>query len=339
MQGRLEQDMKLKEVVDRLLKDQPQILTSYMDSLSENTWRTKKTYLDHVIIFFRWLKEKKNTSVIDIPLLESLLPLDINSYMADMRYKKDESGNIKEISSSRRAGSWSALNSFFDFLYQNELVKQNIVAKTKRPKDRSEASHDYLTQTQMKRLIHKVETAKHLSPLKKMMRPRDELLIKVFLTTGIRAEPLREINVEDIDFENKTVITINKGNKTKVFKLVDSVMESLNEWLKVRAGIMGQSEDRQTGALFISAQKTRLSYVAINDVVKFYTELIGIEGGYSCHKLRHSYGTAIYNMTKDIDYTKDALGHSSITTTQRYINEIDKDLDKVVEDKFSKIIS
>lgn len=341
MQGRVEEDMKLKKKVDNILKSEPLLLKQYIYSLSESAWNTKLSYLGSVSAFCKWLKESKGIIEINAENLDTLLPMDIKAYMTELKYTKDKNGELKESSSSKQMKSWSALFSFFGFLADNRFIRENVVAKTKRPKNRDEASHEYLNKKQIKKLMKKVEETKSStrSKKKRQLAIRNELLIKIFLTTGIRVEPLREINIEDIDFENKTVITINKGHKTKVYKLVDAVMEVIKEWLVERAKITGEDENNQTGPLFVSYDKTRLSYWTINNVVKDYTSMIGIDGGYSCHKLRHSYGTAVYMMTKDIEYTKDALGHASIATTQLYVNEIDKELDDMVANNLNSYVS
>ena len=339
MKGRIEADMKYKYKIERMLNEQPEIVWQYVDSLSQNAWSTKLNYANVVLVFFRWVRNRKAVSEITPEILETLLPLDINAYMTDMQYIKDASGNIRESSSSRQMKTWSALNSFFDFMLVNGFVKENIVRKTKRPKNKDNSSCEYLTQSQMKQLIKKVEDTKIQGDRGKDIKLRDLLVIRLFLTTGIRVEPLREINIEDIDFKKKTVMTIQKGNLTHEYKLTDSVMETIAIWLPERARIMGVDEENQTGALLVSVNKTRLSYWSINKAVKRYTSQIGIEGGYSCHKLRHSYGTAVYMMTKDIYYTKEKMGHADISTTQRYINEVDSELDEVVNNKLDEIVS
>ncbi|WP_408070155.1 tyrosine-type recombinase/integrase [Butyrivibrio sp. JL13D10] len=338
MQGRIEAEMKLKEKINRKLEYEPVFLKQYIYFLSDYSWVTKNNYTTDILAFFKWLKEYREADEITLDILNELLPLDINAYLSEIKYIKEEDGTIRDSSSARQTRAWSALNSFFNFLSINGFIKDNIVMKTSRPKNRDVASNKYLTQKQMKQLMKIVEKNSGGSFTQRSKKVRDILLMKIFLTTGIRVEPLREINVEDIDFKNKTVITVNKGHKTKGFELVDSVMDTLNEWIPIRAQIMGVDVEGQTGALFVSNIQTRLSYWSINNTVKYYTSQVGIEGGFSCHKLRHSYGTAIYMMTKDIEYTKEKLGHESISTTQRYINEIDKNLDVVVNNKLNAII-
>lgn len=338
MQGRVENDMKLKKRVENALKNEPVLLRQYIDSLSDSTWVTKKNYLNIVSLFFRWLIDNGKVKKIDIENMNQLLPLDISAYMNDLQYTTDKNGVIRESSSSRRTIGWSVLNSFFEFMVMNGMVKENIVSKTKRPKNKDKSSSEYLNQAQIKKLMKKLENPKAVSHGRQRTLTCDALIIKIFLTTGMRAEPLREINIEDIDFEKETVITINKGHKTKEFKLVKPVMEVMERWLDQRAELLKQPRDQQTGPLFVSNHGTRVSYSYIYDTVKYYTSLLGIENGLSCHKLRHSYGTAVYMATKDIEYTKNALGHQDISTTQRYINEVDDSMDELVNSRLTAMV-
>ncbi|WP_029318917.1 tyrosine-type recombinase/integrase [Butyrivibrio sp. AE3004] len=338
MNGRVESDLKIKRSIDKILVGQPIILRQYLDNMSQNTWITKKDYVQAVKMYFDWLRDERGVKDITVEFLSTQLPLDINAYMAKIKYITDTQGNIKESSSSKQAQAWSALKSFYEFLYINEFIKENPVAKTRRPKNTDAPCQKYLSQEQMKKLIKKIETENKISYQRSKLKPRDLTIIKLLLTTGMRAEPLIEINIEDIDFEHRTVSTINKGHKIKEFELIGSVMESLDEWLQLRAKIMDQPVNAQSGPLLVTICGERLGYWGLNNVVKTYTKLIGIKNGYSCHKMRHSYGTAVYSMTKDIDFTRKKLGHKSINTTQRYVNEVDDKLDDIVNSKLSAIV-
>lgn len=339
MSGRVENDMKIKELLKYMLEDEPYILTQYVDSLADYSWTTKKNYVANIKLFFKWVKEKRGLSELTLDNIKTLLPMDLSGYFGEIKYKKDSNGNIVESSSSKQTCAWTALNSFFEFMTVNEFMNTNICSKTKRPKNRDNPSSKYLDQKQMKQLINKVERTRYVSTERKGLKDRDIVIIKMFLTTGMRAESLREIDIEDIDFENQTVTTINKGHKTKTFILMDTVIEDIKKWLIKRAAIMNVSDvHNQTGPLFVSLKRNRMSYDALNKTVKLYTKLIGIDDGYSCHTLRHSYGTAVYMITKDINYTKDALGHSDVSVTQRYINENDKSMDGLVAGRMSSIV-
>ena len=81
---------------------------------------------------------------------------------------------------------------------------------------------------------------------------------------------------------------------------------------------MAHSED-EVNALFVGYKSyKRMDAQAIITVVRTYTS-IGIGFSLSPHKLRAAYCTILYSKTKDIDFVRKAVGHSSITTTQRYI--------------------
>lgn len=337
MNGRVERDLEFQKKLENKLRGQPEIIRHYSETLSETSWVTRLSYASKVILFYEWLKERKGATEISNELLAELLPMDIKAYMTSLEYTTDKHGNKKESSSSKRMTSWTALHSFFEFLHDNNYIETNICDKTKRPKNTDTASSKYLDQNQMSKLIRKVETGdESLSRVRSNLKDRDSAILKLFITTGMRVEALREIDIEDIDFENGIVKTINKGHKIKEFRLEENVLKAIEDWLPKRCKLLEQGMNEQTGPLFVSLKRQRISYWAVNNIVKEYTAIIGMDD-YSCHTLRHSYGTAIYNLTKDIEYTRKKLGHESVNTTQRYINETDKEIDDLVSKKMNKI--
>lgn len=337
MNGRIERDLEFQKKLEDKLKGQPEIIRHYAESLSEASSVTRLSYASKIVLFFNWLKDRKDIKEVDTKLLAELLPMDIQAYMTSLEYTIDKKGNKKESSSSKRMTTWTALHSFFNFLYINKFVESNICNETKRPKNRDAASSKYLDQNQMTKLIRKAESGdESLSRVRSNLKERDSAILKLFLTTGIRVEALREIDIEDIDFEKGIIKTINKGRKIKEFQIEDNVLIAIEKWLFKRCKLLDQEWDKQTGPLFVSLKRQRISYWAVNDIVKEYTAIIGMDN-YSCHTLRHSYGTAIYNLTKDIDYTRKKLGHENVNTTLRYINETDKEIDDLVSKRMNQI--
>lgn len=146
---------------------------------------------------------------------------------------------------------------------------------------------------------------------------RDYTILYLFMVTGMRNSALTEINIDAIDWNKGILTIIDKRDKQHIYYLTDKTKEILLDWLKCREKII-KGESHSTDALFISRKRTRISKNAIYEMVKKYTEeALGEE--YSPHKLRAAFVSLYYDKTKDIEATRRAVGHSSVSTTSLYI--------------------
>ena len=123
------------------------------------------------------------------------------------------------------------------------------------------------------------------------------------------------LNVSDIR-PDRTARVLGKGNKERIIYLNDACISAITAYLKVRPA--DGLKDRN--ALFISDQKRRLSAISVQKLVYKYLEKIGLDSqGYSCHKLRHTAATLMYQHGNvDIRVLKEILGHENLGTTEIY---------------------
>ena len=127
---------------------------------------------------------------------------------------------------------------------------------------------------------------------------------------------LREIASLNVDQVSTDILSvIGKGNKERKIFLTPAAKKSLSDFLAVRNAM-----DVPTNALFISRNKKRLTTRAIQDVVKKYVALAGLDTNtISAHKLRHTSATLMYKYGHvDIRSLQMILGHESVATTEIY---------------------
>lgn len=146
-------------------------------------------------------------------------------------------------------------------------------------------------------------------------KARDKAIIVTLLNTGMRCAALYKLNVDNINMETKKLTTVDKGRKYQEYFLSDDLLEVLSDWLIEREMLLdGKEED----ALFISNRKTRMDQRSISRVVTKYAS--NIEGkNVTPHKLRATYGTQLYAVTKDLYFVQSCMGHSNPKTTELYI--------------------
>lgn len=156
---------------------------------------------------------------------------------------------------------------------------------------------------------------------------RNNSIISLFLSTGIRLSELININLIDLDFENNSIVVLGKNNKERKVYFNNNCKSVLLEYISIR------NTDKSNNALFLNRFGDRVGVQTIENICKKAYKLLGIEGnGYSPHTLRHSAATIMYTYVKeDILLIKEFLGHTSLASTEIYTHLHNSNLKQAVE--------
>ena len=292
----------------------PQIIKEYLFYLETIKIKSKKTVDEYYIdlrTFFRYLKKSRklvpddtefeNIKIddVDIDLIKTVTLNDAYEYMDYLYHERNNQ-------SAARARKCSSLKGFFDFLYSKKhFISNNPIAQLEVPK-RKKALPKYLTLEQSIELLNAVEGK---------YKERDYAIITLFLNCGLRVSEMAGLNYTDIRSDN-TMRVVGKGNKERVVYLNSACIDAINDYMKVRP--VDEVKDKK--ALFISRNNRRMSVKTIQAMVYKYLAKIGLDAqGYSCHKLRHTAATLMYQHGGvDVRVLKEVLGHENLGTTEIY---------------------
>ena len=311
--GRLEMEIKELKKVQSKIDVMPKVIKNYYYYLegSDKSYNTIKTYINYVINLMDYCTNGKYDEYFYKKITSSI----INEYMSSIKYKTDENGEIIKIGNEIRATRWSALNTFFIYLKNNQLINDNPMEHTFRPSCKQEKHVTFLNETEIKQCINNVYencTEKFIN--------RDICIISLGISIGLRVSAITQINLEDIDFNTNTIKVVEKGNKYRVMNFGDNLRQKLIAWIEDRDKYF---YDVNTNALFISRKKNRISVSAVEDMISKYTKNIGKH--ITPHKLRATCATNLYKKTGDIYIVAEQLGHANIATSKIY-TEVDHDL-------------
>ena len=199
---------------------------------------------------------------------------------------------------------------YMNFLYRDRtnnkhLLDTNPVEQLESPKNKK-ALPKYLTLEQSIELLNAVDGNN---------KQRDYCILTLFLNCGLRVSEMAGLNYNDIHSDG-TMRVVGKGNKERIVYLNSACIEAYNEYMKVRP--IDEVKDKK--ALFISRNHRRMSVKTIQAMVYKYLEKIGLDSqGYSCHKLRHTAATLMYQQGGvDVRVLKEVLGHENLGTTEIY---------------------
>lgn len=290
----------------------------YLQTIKEKSPRTINEYYLDLRMFLRFIKvlrgdvkcdfDEIKIDDVDIDFLKEITLTDIYEFMNYLISDR----NMKAAGRSRKS---STLRTFFNYLtVKKHLLDYDPTKELEMPKQKK-ALPKYLTLEQSLELLNAVE-GKH--------KERDYAIITIFLNCGLRLSELVGLNVTDIRNDN-TIRVLGKGNKERIVYLNNACINAINDYLKVRPA--DGLKDKK--ALFISSQLKRMSPKTVQAMVYKYLEKIGLDcQGYSCHKLRHTAATLMYQHGHvDIRVLKDILGHENLGTTEIYTHLSNKQLE------------
>ena len=169
-------------------------------------------------------------------------------------------------------------------------------------------------------LLDEVEQGDKLTAKQKQFhektRVRDLALLTLLLGTGLRVSECVGLNIKDVDFKNGGLKVYRKGGKEVTVYFGEEVEDALADYLIERNHIIPESGSED--ALFLSLQKKRMSVRSVENLVKKYAKTVSPLKPITPHKLRSTYGTALYQETGDIYLVADVLGHSDVNTTKKH---------------------
>jgi integrase/recombinase XerD len=243
----------------------------------------------------------------------------VKSYEKYLLIKTDARG--KPFSTDRRSRLVATVRSFFNFLEREELIYKNPAATVVTPRKRETIIKDVLTVEEMQKLIKacKGDTIKSI---------RDRAILEVLYSTALRADELCGIELNDIDFEEKTLFV--RKPKMGIERIVplgqSAVIWSKIYLKKVRPIISGHSNNEY---FFVTLKGKRFGNYSINFIVKEYAEVAKLDKNVTTHTFRHSCALHMLKSGADIRFVQKHLGHKSIASTEKYLKIEISDLKEV----------
>ena len=219
----------------------------------------------------------------------------------------------KAVSVARKLAS---LRSFFRFLMRQGFLETNPAKEIRGPKLPRKLPQ-FLSVDEVFRLLE--------APDRTQWRGcRDGAILEVLYSSGLRVSELIHLDREHINLKEGWVRVVGKGNKERLVPLGQKAVSALKMWL---------SDQRRLGEeVFVNERGRRLTVRTIERVVQKYVIQCGIMKTVTPHTLRHSFATHLLEGGADLRGIQELLGHSSLSTTQKYthvtMDQIMKEYDK-----------
>ena len=323
----VENILRLREVLSTL----PPFCRDYFRAIdTTTTTKTRISYAYDIRIFFQFLLDEnpafKDYKMTDftVDVLDQIKALDLEEYQEYL--KVYQAGDKTETNGERGLKrKISALRSFYAYYYRREMIETNPTVLIDVPKIHDK-SIIRLDTDEVALLLDYIEhCGDQLTGQKRVYyeknKERDLAIVTLLLGTGIRVSECVGLDIEDVDFKNNGIKVTRKGGNEMVVYFGPEVEKALKRYLEVRENIIPLEGHEH--ALFYSAQRRRIGVQAIENLVKKYSQQITTTKKITPHKLRSTYGTALYQETGDIFLVADVLGHKDVNTTKKHYAAID----------------
>jgi len=210
----------------------------------------------------------------------------------------------------------AAVRTFLRYLRREEIIDGDPGAQVVTPK-REVRMPAHLSEAEMVRLI---ESPSNGDPLGR----RDHAILELFYASGLRLSELAGLDLDDVNLSSRMVRVLGKGGKERLVPFNTSTASALRVYLQDRHRLVGGEGPAKAGRhtrhepLFVNYRGGRLTVRSIDRLVRRYAAAASSRDGISPHALRHSFATHLLQRGADLRAIQELLGHSRLSTTQRY---------------------
>lgn len=274
--------------------------------------KDEKNYSDYTITnysidieeFYIFLKKENITRLqdVDYKILRKYL-----NYMTENKYSN------KTI--SRKL---SSLRTFFKYLVKKEIINDNPIILISNPKEEKKLPK-YLNYGEIEKILEipNKETTLGL---------RNACILEILYSTGIRVSELVNLKIRDIDFYNKKIRVLGKGNKERIVLFGNRCENLLERYIKESRAILNK---KKVEYLFLNNLGQNISVRSIENIIDKIEKEACLKFSISPHVFRHTFATHLLDNGADLNSVKELLGHENLNTTAIYTHVSNERLRKV----------
>ena len=213
----------------------------------------------------------------------------------------------------------SSLIAYYKFLVKIEQIKTNPLAKHKSLKTAKKVEIPFSEQ-EMDHILKQIEYPDNFEG------SRDQLIIELLYTTGIRRAELINLRLRDFNLNTATLLVLGKRNKERMIPLLPGTIDMYRQYLDRRNTVL---KGREEEFVFLSKSGSKIYETLVYRIINRYFSKVSSKVKKSPHILRHTFATHLLNKGADLNSVKELLGHSSLASTQVYTHNSIAELKKV----------
>lgn len=224
---------------------------------------------------------------------------DFRSYLSSLH------DSLARNSISRRMAT---IRSFFSFLLKQKIISHDLASLVPIPKEEKNLP--------VTLSVSQVESLLTVIPLELKDGVRDRAILELLYSSGLRVSELVSLDISDFSSgldEGGSFRILGKGSKERLAVFGRAAGESLAVYFERRGEFKPKDE-----ALFLNRFGARLTARSVERMVQAYALRAGLSKEVTPHTLRHSFASHLLAAGADLRLIQELLGHSSLSTTQKY---------------------
>ena len=228
--------------------------------------------------------------------------------------------SVKKLTSKTVSRKLASIKSLFNFLVKNNILENNVIKSVPSPKSDKKLPV-FLNRDQISLLLD-LDQSNNFDEL------RNNLILEIFYSTGVRISELVKIKINDINLLDNSISILGKGNKKRIVIIGNYAKKKLEDYLNC-------DNVKSSEYLFQKVRRSKNDYLSersVFNIVKKYTAKVTRNEQISPHALRHTFATHLLNNGADLMSVKELLGHKDLSSTQIYthvnISELKKSFKK-----------
>lgn len=277
------------------MKEDVLAFIDYLHNVKKTSFNTEVSYKRDLLKMVRYMEEQQVAGV------RQISQTNLNSYVLFLEREGFAPSTISRTIASVKA--------FFDYLYKNHQIGEDISEVLKAPKIEKKIP-DILSMKEVELLLKQPDgaTPKEL---------RDKAMLELLYATGIRVTELITLKLSHVNLQMGYVVC-GEEEKERVIPFGDVSKDALFRYMN--DGRDKLLKGQECDCLFTNCQGQPMSRQGFWKLVKYYTKKAGITKEITPHTLRHSFAAHLVENGADLRSVQEMLGHSDISTTQVYAN-------------------
>jgi len=288
----------------------------YMRVVRNSSPHTLRNYESDLSQFLKFLSPPG----VEPPQLKDVTHLLIREFIAHLHDHSLEKSSI--------ARKLAAIRSFFKFAVREGLVLRNPARMVATPK-LAKKIPSVMSAEDISTFLDGIVAAPPdpsarrrpfgVGEQNRLLVKRDRAILEMLYAAGLRVSELTGLNLEDIDRKELILRVRGKGRKERIVPYGGKAQQALDAYGPVRDDILHKAKSRgDYQAVFLNHHGTRLTQRSVARILKKYARLFNINWDLHPHSLRHAFATHLLTDGADLRAIQELLGHSSLSTTQRY---------------------
>lgn len=283
------------------MKEEKERFLAYIDQLNTGSKHTHQAYERDIDDFTTFLQQEGIDSFDDVDRIV------VMNYIADLRMRMGQMGQLKNTSIARKL---SSLRSLYRYLNEYIGMKENPFLYVKSPKI-SRRIPEFLFYDEMETFLSGFD-------LNDPVGLRNRAMFEIMYACGLRVSEVVALQIEDIDFNDSILHITGKGDKQRIVPFYDLAKELLIRYLnEVRIQWMGSEKHR---IVFINQRGKGLTSRGVQYLMQRQADALAMPIHIHPHMFRHSFATHLLDNGADLRLVQELLGHSSLSTTQIYVH-------------------